>query len=304
VEPSAASRAAHLRVYAMLVLVMLFWAGNSIIGRAVHQDIAPFTLALARWAGAFVLLAPFAWKAVQTDWPLARKHWRVILLLGALGVAAFNALLYSGLAYTTATNSVLIQAGIPALVLVLGLVLYRERPALAQVIGVTIAAFGAAVIVLRGDVSVLASLRFGYGDVLIVIAALIWAFYTVLLRARPPVHPLSFLLLTFAIGAIAMAPLAAGEWAARPLQLSPPVLGAIAYVAALPSVVAYFLYNKAVAAIGASDAGQMLSLQPLLGAVLAWVFLREPLYEFHFAGMGLIAIGIALPLAARWRGRD
>ncbi|HRO02242.1 MAG TPA: DMT family transporter, partial [Terricaulis sp.] len=87
-----------------------------------------------------------------------------------------------------------------------------------------------------------------------------------------------------------------------PLQLTPPVLGAIAYVAVLPSLVAYFLYNKAVAAIGASDAGQMLSLQPLLGAVLAWVFLREPLLGFHYAGMALIALGIALPLAARWRG--
>ena len=294
-------RAAHLRVYAMLVLVMLFWAGNSIVGRAVHEEIAPFTLALARWAGAFVLLAPLAWKQARADWPVARRHWRMILLLGALGVAAFNALLYSGLAHTTATNSVLIQAGIPALVLVLGLVLFHERPAVTQVIGVTIAAFGAAVIVAQGDLSVLASLRFGYGDVLIVAAALIWAFYTVLLRARPTIHPLSFLLLTFAIGAIAMAPLAAGEWAARPLQLTPNVLGAIAYVAVLPSVVAYFFYNKAVAAIGASDAGQMLSLQPLLGAVLAWTFLREPLYDFHFVGMALIALGIALPLAARLR---
>ncbi|HRO02243.1 MAG TPA: DMT family transporter, partial [Terricaulis sp.] len=208
-DTPAVERAAYVRVYAMLMLVMLFWAGNSIVGRAVHQEIAPFTLALARWAGALLVLAPFAWKHVRADWPMARKHWRVILLLGVLGVAAFNALLYSGLAYTTATNSVLIQAGIPALVLLLGLILYRERPAPAQVIGVTIAAVGAAVIVARGDLSVLTALRFGYGDVLIVIAALIWAFYTVLLRARPPIHPLSFLLLTFAIGVIAMAPLAA-----------------------------------------------------------------------------------------------
>jgi len=300
-ETPAVERAAYVRVYAMLVLVMLFWAGNSIVGRAVHQEIAPFPLALARWAGAFLVLAPFAWKHVRADWPMARKHWRVILLLGVLGVAAFNALLYSGLAYTTATNSVLIQAGIPAVVLLLGLTLYRERPAPAQVIGVTIAALGAAVIVARGDLSVLAALRFGYGDVLIVIAALIWAFYTVLLRARPPIHPFSFLLLTFAIGVIAMAPLAAGEWETRPLQLTPNVLAAMAYVAVLPSVVAYFLYNKAVAAIGASDAGQMLSLQPLLGAVLAWVFLREPLLEFHYFGMALIALGIALPLATRAR---
>ena len=78
----------RLRVYAMLVLVVLFWAGNSIAGRAVHEDVPPFTLALVRWTGALILLAPFAWRHLRRDWPMARRHWRAIVLLGVLGVAA------------------------------------------------------------------------------------------------------------------------------------------------------------------------------------------------------------------------
>lgn len=294
-------RLARLRVYGMLVLVVLFWAGNSIVGRAVHQDIPPFTLALARWTGAFVLLAPFAWPHLKQDWPVARRHWRVILLLGLLGVAAFNALLYSGLAHTTATNSLLIQAGTPALVLLLGLLLFRERPRFVQVLGVSLAALGAIVIVLRGDLAVLSSLRFGHGDVLIVCAVAIWAFYTVLLRLRPPVHALSFLALTFAIGALAMAGPALAEQHVRAVNLTASSMAGIAYVAVFPSLAAYFLYNKAVQEIGAADAGQMISLQPLLGAVLAWLFLREPLESYHATGMALIALGVAGPLLARMR---
>ena len=294
-------RLARLRVYGMLVLVVLFWAGNSIVGRAVHQDIPPFTLALARWTGAFVLLAPFAWPHLKRDWPVARRHWRVILLLGLLGVAAFNALLYSGLAHTTATNSLLIQAGTPALVLLLGLLLFRERPRFVQVLGVSLAALGAAVIVLRGDLAVLSSLRFGYGDVLIVCAVAIWAFYTVLLRLRPSVHALSFLALTFAIGALAMAGPALAEQHVRAVSLTASSMAGVAYVAVFPSLAAYFLYNKAVQEIGAADAGQMISLQPLLGAVLAWLFLREPLESYHATGMALIALGVAGPLLARMR---
>lgn len=293
----------RLRVYAMLVLVVLFWAGNSIAGRAVHQDIPPFTLALVRWTGALILLAPFAWRHLRRDWPMARRHWRAIVLLGVLGVASFNALLYSGLAHTTATNSLLIQAGTPALVLLLGLMVFRERPEPAQVLGVSIAAFGVAVIVLRGDMSVLSSLRFGYGDMLIVCAVVIWALYTTLLRLRPAIHPLSLLALTFAIGALAMIAPAIAEWQVRAVNLTPLSLGAMAYVAVFPSLAAYFLYNTAVQEIGAADAGQMISLQPLLGAVLAWLFLREPLENYHMTGMALIALGIVLPLAARARTR-
>lgn len=48
------------RALLMLGLVMLFWAGNSITGRAVRDDIPPFTLALGRWLIAVLVLLPFA----------------------------------------------------------------------------------------------------------------------------------------------------------------------------------------------------------------------------------------------------
>ena len=157
-------------------------------------------------------------------------------------------------------------------------------------------------IVLRGDLSVLASLRFGFGDMLIVCAVLIWALHRAA-ALRPPIHALSFLALTFAIGVIAMAPLAVAEWRVREVNLTPLVLGGVAYVALLPSLAAYLLYNRAVAEIGAARAGQTMSLQPLLGALLAALFLREPFYGYHFAGMALIASGIVMPILLRPRGR-
>lgn len=294
-------RLAQVRVYAMLVLVMLFWAGNSIVGRAVHEDVPPLSLAFLRWVLASAVLAPFAWPHVRRDWPAAKRHWREIVLLGLLGVAAFNALLYTGLGHTTATNSVLIQAAIPALVLLLTFALFRERPSLVQILGVCVAAFGVGVIVLRGDWAVLASLHFGYGDTLVMCAVLIWALYTVCLRLRPPIHALSLLALTFAVGVVVLAPFAFAEMSTRAIVWSPQSVAAIAYVALLPSLAAYFLYNRAVAEIGAADVGQSISLQPLLGALLAAAFLHEPLYKYHFVGMALIAAGIALPLFARWR---
>lgn len=286
------------RVYAMLMLVLLLWAGNSIVGRAVRNDISPFSLALFRWTGALILLLPFAWRHIRQDWPVIRMRWPVILLLGACGVGAFNGLLYTGLRETTATNALLIQASIPMLVLAFDYAFFRERPTTAQVIGVTIAAIGALTIVVEADPARLVALHFGRGDVLIVGAVIAWALYTALLRLRPPIAPLTFLALTFLIGVAAMLPGALIEWQQATIRATPTVIGGIAYVAVLPSLVAYLLYNRAVAEIGAADAGQVISLQPLIGALLAAALLDEALHSYHMAGMGLILLGIAIPM---WR---
>lgn len=281
----------------MLVIVMLLWAGNSIIARAIHADVPPFTLALCRWSGALLLLLPFAGPKIVAERAALLRHWRSILLLGAVGVGCFNAFLYSGLRYTTATNGLLIQALIPSLVLLFDLLMFRTRPRPLQVVGVLIAAAGVLVIVFRGDLMALAALQFGRGDALVLCAVVAWSLYTALLRMRPPVSPLAFLALTFFAGAIGMLPFAIIEWQTQAVILNAGSLGGIAYVAVLPSVVAYFLYNKAVGEIGAGAAGQMLSLQPLFGALLSAPILREPLHGYHMAGMLLILLGIVVPLA-------
>lgn len=287
------------RAYLMLGLVMLFWAGNSIVGRAVHDEIPPFTLALVRWTGALVLLCPFALRHMIAERAIITRHWRAILLLGLLGIAAFNALLYSGLRHTTAANALLLQALIPPLVLLLGALFFRDRASRAQIAGVALSTLGVVAIVFRSDPMAIIQLRFGQGDGLILIACLAWAIYTVCLRLRPPLHPASFLFMTFAIGALAMAPLSLGEMRmGATVAWGPPVLAAFAYVALFPSLIAYFLYNSAVAQIGAGAAGQTISLMPLFGALLAIFLLDEELQAYHIMGMVLILGGVTV---AGWK---
>lgn len=281
--------------YASLVLVMLFWAGNSIVGRAIRDDVAPFTLAFVRWLGAFVLLAPFAVTHVVKDRALLLRHAGIVLLLGVLGVGAFNALLYTGLHYTTATNGLLLQAAIPPLVLAFNALFFGERSRLEQIAGVTLAAFGVVLIVVRADIDVLLHFTFGFGDLLILCAVVLWALYTSLLRLRPEIHPITFLAVSFFIGLACMAPLAGFEWMqGRSPSLTAPVLASFAYVAIFPSLVAYTFFNAAVAKIGAARAGQTMALMPLIGAGLASVLLSEPLHFYHLLGMAMIISGIAL----------
>ena len=283
-----------LRTYGALALTMLFWAGNSIIGRAMRGDIGPFTLAFGRWFIALLILTPFVLRATASQWPEVRRHWRPILFLGLVGVAAFNGLLYSGLRFTTASNGLLLQALIPGLVLLISVLAFRDRVSPGQVLGVLLSTLGVAVIVFRGDLGAVLRLSLGRGDVLVLCGCIAWALYTACLRLRPPLQPLSFMYLTFCIGALAMAPLAANELRTIPVNWGPDVIGALAYVGIFPSLCAYFLYNDAVARIGAGSAGQTISLMPVFGALLATQLLGERLYWYHGVGMTAIMCGIAL----------
>jgi drug/metabolite transporter (DMT)-like permease len=280
--------------YLLLTLVALFWAGNAVVGRAARELVPPFSLALARWSGALILLVPFAWGPVTADLRALKAHWRIVLLLGLIGVAAFNALLYSGVHYTTATNALLIQAAIPPLIAVFAFCLFGDTTNLRQGAAIALSMTGVAIVVCRGDPAVLLHLKIGLGDGLILVAAAAWALYTVLLRKRPAVHPLSFLACTFAIAVAAMAPLAALEAArGQAVVWSAPSLAAMAYVAVFPSLVAYLLYTRGVDLVGPARAGQFINLMPLFGAGLAVLLLGEPLRGFHLLGGVFIVAGIA-----------
>lgn len=288
--------------YSMLALVMLFWAGNSIVGRAVVGEVPPFTLAFIRWSGASALLLPFAWAGLRRDWAVLRATWPVTLVLGLLGVAAFNGFLYSGLTYTTASNALLMQAAIPTLVLLFDWLAFGTRARARQVIGTSLSVIGIVIVAFRGDLLSLGRVRLGSGEVLVLCGVVAWAAYTVGLRKRPDVSGTSFLAATFAVGVAVMGPLAfieAREGAGVTWSLG--TAAALGYVAVFPSLIAYLLFNRATQMVGPGISGHAIALMPLLGAVLASLLLAEPLRAYHWVGMMLIIVGLML---GAFRQRD
>lgn len=280
------------RAYAMLALVMVLWAGNAIVGRAVRLDVPPLAFGFGRWLLATALLLPWSLPAIRREWPVVRRHWRPVVGLGVLGIALFNSLLYTGLHYSTASNAMLIQACVPAFVLVLNRVLFGDRAQPLQIGAVVLAAAGVAVIVFQGDLARALRLALGKGDLVILGSTVVWSLYTALLRLRPPVSPISFVGLTFAAGTLTLAPFAGAEWlAGARVHWSIGVFAAYGYVALLASIAAYFLFNAAAARAGSVVAGQAITLLPLFGAVLSALILGEPLHLYHLWGMALILAG-------------
>ena len=129
---------------------------------------------------------------------------------------------------------------------------------------------------------------------MICVAVVVWSFYSVLLRKRPAVHPLSFLASTFVIGIFVIAPCYLAEIAAgRLIESRSESWMAIGYVCLFHSLIAYLFFNRGVELLGSAAPGLYLNIMPVIGALLAVLILSEPFRWFHLVGMSLIGAGIA-----------
>ncbi len=279
----------------LLILANLFWAGNIVLGRGVAGMVPPIALAYWRWTGAFLVAVGFAWPYLKQDAAVLCRHWRMMLLLSATGIATYNTMSYIGLTGTTALNVLLLQSAGPLIIIVWAFALFGERPSLWQSAGVVLSLIGVAVIAAHGSLETLLHLSLNRGDIWILAALLIYGIYAAMFRVRPATHPMSFLVATMGLGSMMILPFYLWEFAqgAR-IEGSLPAWLTLAYIAVLPSFVAYLFFNRAIELIGAARAGQSWHLMPVFGSVLAVLFLGETFYLYHAVGMALIAAGIVL----------
>ncbi|AUX24638.1 hypothetical protein SOCEGT47_051770 [Sorangium cellulosum] len=285
-------RIAHV----LLFLTPAMFATNMVLARATADFIPPVALAELRWAGVVLLLLPFCGAELRQRRAALAREWRGLLVLGLLGMGICGAGVYLAAASTTATNIGLLYSFSPIGILLLSRAMFGERLSLRQALGAALALCGVLVIVLRGDPATLLRLSFSAGDLLILVAAMSWALYAVLLKRWPSALGVNARLTAIAAaGVIVMLPLLAWEL----VEQGPPVFDARTVAAVLTLVVvpgagAYATYSYVTKHLGPSRAGLMLYLAPIYTAVMAWLFLGEAFAAHHWIGAALVLSGLYL----------
>lgn len=282
--------------YLLLTLTTLFWSGNMVVGRAIRADVPPFSLAFWRWSIALALTLPIALPHLREQWPIIRRNWRPVVVLGLLGVGGYNTFAYIALQYTAATNASLLNSFIPVATIALSWLFLNKRLSRLEGAGVFISLAGVTAIVAQGDIATLATLTINLGDLWMLLAVFVWAFYTIGLHWRPDgVHPMLLLAAFTLVGLIALAPGYAWEIAqGRVINATPGALAGIVYTGTLPGFLGYVFYNRAVAEVGASRASLFIHLMPVFGTLLSAIFLAEVPQVYHFFGISMIFCGIYL----------
>jgi drug/metabolite transporter (DMT)-like permease len=288
-------------VYLKLVLTTFFWGGTFVAARFAVGEAPPFFAASCRFIIASLVLIPLAaWQSRREGRrfpvPGTFRQLAGLFSLGLTGVFLYNAVFFTGLRLTTASNGALIVAINPLLTVVLSALWLRERVSAGQAAGLILSLFGVAVVIARGSLGLVTSLSFNRGDLIMLGAPLCWALYSVLgKKALVRFTPLAATAYAALFGALLLVPAALGEHAAA----GGPLPGfswlgwlAILQLALLGTVVGFVWWYQGVQQIGTARAAAFVNLVPVFGALLAALILGERLVASQIWGGFLVILGV------------
>jgi drug/metabolite transporter (DMT)-like permease len=289
------SRKSWSSPYFLMIFTTLFWGGNVVAGRMAVGEVSPMAVVFLRWLIAFALLGALAARPIREEYRLILPHWPLVLLMGVFGYTGYNALYYTAAHHTSAANMAIIQGATPIVVLLMGFALYGTRLNRWQFLGAVLTLIGVFVSAARGDISVITTLSFNRGDLWLLIASVMYALYTLLLRKRPAVSPLVFFAAMAAGATASSLPLLA--WEAQQGELVwPSVKGwlIIAYIAVFPSLLCQIAYIRGIELIGPGRASIFYNLVPIFGVMLAALILFEMPTLADIAALALVIGGILI----------
>lgn len=281
-------------IFALLATAV--WSANFVVSRGLIEVIPPCTLAVGRWITAFVAVLPFALPALKREWPHYLQHWKYYLAVGLVGTAFFNTAIYTGAHSVPALNMSLIATSSPLFTLLLSRLVFGEAISITRLVGIVIVLCGILLLMAKGDLSRLANLSFGTGDLWLLSAAFGFSIYTLLLRKRPAGSSQSaFFAVTFGIGLIALLPLAWLELRqGTAIQFSFGLVGAFLYLGLGASLFSFWCWTRAVNTIGPAKSAIIYYTLPLFSGLEAVVFLGEPIRWVHLISGILILGGLVI----------
>jgi len=295
----------------LLLLMSLIWGTNYSIVKSAFREIDPQAFNAAR-----MVIASTAFLAVilvlqfrpvrgsdsvasifQTPTRTTRRDWLELAGLGLVGHFLYQYFFIGGLALTTVANSSLMLAATPVVIGLMSAVLGQEHVGPRHWIGAALSLLGIYVVVgqsveLRGE-----GIK---GDLMMVVAVLCWAVYTLGARRLVSRHsPVGVTGLSMAIGTLIYVPLMwphvrSVEWSG----LSGRTWASIVYSSIFALGVAYTIWYAAVRQIGSARTSVYSNVIPVVAMATAVIFLGEPLGIRNTLGAAAVLIGVALTRTA------
>ena len=279
--------------YLALLAVQALFGSLPVIGKVVLKVVPAVSLVGFRVGVTALVLVIFqvfrgrVWLKEKGD------YWR-LAVLSLFGVT-FNQLLFiTGLSLTKAANTSLLAVTIPIFALTVGSFVGTERLRRIKVIGIVLAAIG--VIIIINPRKAAFSAETTLGDILIVINSLSYGIYvatskTVIMRNGV----FRSMMWVFVFAAAVCVPL--GAWSFSTIDaaaITPTIWLLMLYIAIMATAAPYLLNAWALARVNPSTVAVFVYLQPLIGFLLAVVFLGEYVDTTFIAAAALIFAGVFL----------
>ncbi len=278
--------------YALPMIAVLIWSLNITVTRYVAEFISPISISFYRWLIAFVLMSPFVLLSVCKYRTEIRQHAWQFAVLGACGMVFYQGLAYSAAHYTTATNMGIINAFTPIFTIFISMFILKEMPTRYAVIGGILSFLGLLYVMSQGNLQSLMHLAGHWGDLLMILAVFLYAFYGVFLKKWQIQIPLlTSLYVQIAFALLFHLPFV---FVLGLDAINSQNVGSVLYAGVFPSIVAPLVWMMAVQYIGPNRTSIFMNVMPIGTALIAYFWLNEAWTIYHTIGGVIILLGIAL----------
>jgi drug/metabolite transporter (DMT)-like permease len=254
------------------VLAMAFWATNFAFSPVVLDAVGAIQLTGSRWFIAIIVLIPLALMTEKVSRAVIVGEWKIHVVQALLGYVGYTLLLYYALGVTSPVTASVLVALNPATIAIAARFVLHENMSVNTIVGIAISIVGALVVVFGGGIA--GGFAFSYGDVLLLIATVLWTAYS-MLAPRVQTPPITATAVQATISGIIMIPfmsidIAWGNTAWFTMD-GFDWLGVL-WIGLIPSAGAYFLWNISSDWIGPTRTGAFLNIIPVFTALFVVAF--------------------------------
>ena len=277
----------------LLTLTSLFWAFNTIAGRAAVGEVSPLLVVSIRWFFVSSLLTFLCRKQLFETWKVLKYRLKWLVIMGLFGFTSFNSFYYIAAHDTIAINLGLVQGTMPAFIIIISRMWLKEKINIPQLIGVIITFVAVLLVVSSGNLYALMKLQLNKGDIVMIFACTLYAVYAVGLRKKPKIGALVLLTFFSYVAFIGSLPGLFYETFTSNLVL-PGMKGItiLSIIIIFPSFLAQIFFIKGVEKIGPARSGLYTNLVPVFASILAVLLLGELFKLYHLISLTLIFLGI------------
>jgi len=263
--------------------------------------IKPYALNLVRVAVS-VLLFWLVWllgknirSGMKTDPSISKKHWGRFILCSLTGVAINQMLFIKGLTLTSTIHVSLLILCTPLMITIFAFWILREKLTAAKIIGLASGIGGSVLLIMAKESSAHAE-NYLLGDILIIINAISYAFYFILVKPlMQSYHPVHVIRWIFTIGLVMMIPFCWKQFTELQWQqFEISHIASLAFIVIAATFLAYYFNVYGILHLGAGTAGSYIYTQPVFAVIIATIFLNEPLNLQKIIAGVLIFFGVFL----------
>ena len=279
----------------LLTLTSIFWAFNTIAGRAAVGEVSPLLIVSLRWLFVSIILTFLCRNQLKEIWTILNQRIKWLIIMGLFGFTGFNSAYYIAAHDTIAINLGLVQGTMPAFIIIIAWVWLKDKINLTQFLGVLITFIAVLIVVSAGNLTILLNLELKKGDIVMIFACTLYAVYAVGLRKKPQIGALPLLTFFAYVAFVGSLPGLIYETYSNQLIL-PGLKGCVilGVIIIFPSFLAQIFFMKGVEKIGPARSGLYTNLVPVFSSILAVFLLGESFQFYHFLSLSMIFAGIYL----------